>query len=360
MKREKRTIALIVLVSLLALVFACERNITTIEQSTEKEVVPAANCFGCHSDEDTRLVAAEGQWEHSQHASGENIDRNETPCNGCHTSEGFVARVTTGSEPEIVPVPTAIHCFTCHAPHTNADFTLRVEDPYPLENGTTYNLGEANICVSCHHARDPVDEYISAKETFTSIHWGPHHSVQGDMLIGSNGYEYEDYDYGMTYHRSATGDGCLDCHMKVSNTYFLGGHSFNMEYEGEDNTNACAVCHSDMEGADDFNRKFAGVSGIQDSVQTLIGMLQTLLADAGLVDDEDFEPIEDVVTSADSAGAVWNLLMAEEDRSEGVHNPQYIVDLLYSSILYMQGSLTSSNTTATAPAKKPNPLYARH
>jgi len=44
-------------------------------------------------------------------------------------------------------------------------------------------------------------------------------------------------------------------------------------------------------------------------------------------------------TSADSAGAVWNYLMAKEDRSRGIHNPRYILDLPNSSILYIDGSL---------------------
>ncbi len=35
-----------------------------------------------------------------------------------------------------------------------------------------------------------------------------------------------------------------------------------------------------------------------------------------------------IKTSADSAGAVWNLALVEDDRSEGVHNPAYIKELL--------------------------------
>jgi hypothetical protein len=44
-----------------------------------------------------------------------------------------------------------------------------------------------------------------------------------------------------------------------------------------------------------------------------------------------------VTTSADSAGAVWNYLLVEEDRSKGMHNPAYMMDLLQSAIVYIQG-----------------------
>ena len=41
-------------------------------------------------------------------------------------------------------------------------------------------------------------------------------------------------------------------------------------------------------------------------------------------------------TSADSAGAVWNYLIAHEDGSHGIHNAQYIMDLLNSAIQFIQ------------------------
>ena len=56
---------------------------------------------------------------------------------------------------------------------------------------------------------------------------------------------------------------------------------------------------------------------------------------AGLLDGTTGLP-KTTKTSADSAGAVWNYLVAEEDRSHGVHNPKYVMGLLKSSIQYIQ------------------------
>jgi formate-dependent nitrite reductase cytochrome c552 subunit len=163
------------------------------------------------------------------------------------------------------------------------------------------------------------------------------------MLIGSNGYEYAGVTYERTSHRSATEDGCLDCHMKTTSQNVVGGHSFNMAWgeEGGEilNTAACARCHGEIT---DFNQP--GIAeenfSVQDSVDVLIGELRTKLEAAGLWEGGvDGDVKVGATTSADSAGALWNLLMAKEDRSHGIHNPKYIMGLLQSSIEFMQGTL---------------------
>ena len=66
-----------------------------------------------------------------------------------------------------------------------------------------------------------------------------------------------------------------------------------------------------------------------------------------------------VTTSADSAGAVWNLLLAKEDRSHGVHNPKYIVGLLRSAIEYITGPPPPVLTAARAQRAMSNPRGRR-
>jgi hypothetical protein len=318
----------LVLVAVVALGFgaaSCSREITYVDQPTPGP----QGCFECHSDTTTFLVAAAGQWENSKHASGGTLNENERDCKGCHTSEGFVARATGKTAPATIDNPTAIHCFTCHAPHTNGDFQLRWNSIATLQDGAQFDLGAANICVACHRARYDVATQATNPVTLRQ-RWGPHHGVQGDMLIGSNGYEYDGYSYERTNHRSVTEDGCLDCHFKTGVGYVVGGHSFNMESElgGEEvrNLAGCADCHGEL---DDFNH-----NAVQDSVDMYAGQLKGILEGAGLIGSDGL-PLA-VTTSADSAGAVWNYLMAIEDRSHGVHNPKYILGLLKSAIQYMQ------------------------
>jgi hypothetical protein len=208
-----------------------------------------------------------------------------------------------------------------------------------LVNGTTFDLGSGNLCVACHQARRNAATYITNPFTMNT-HFGPHYGVQGDMLIGTNGYEFAGYTYERSSHREATtangGDGCLECHYKATSQYVVGGHTFNMRgmVRGEEvlNVGACAPCHG---AVDDFSDIGPGYS-VQDSVDTLLEELKTHLIAAGLVDATTGDP-KAVKTSRDSAGAVWNYAAVEEDRSRGVHNPKYIMGLLESSIQFIQG-----------------------
>ena len=309
-------------------VTGCERTVTTVEQ-----VQTAEACFDCHSDSDLSLVSAEAQWQNSQHASGENIDRNTRGCENCHTHEGFLKVQTGALLPDPFDNPTAIHCFTCHAPHSSGTLALRVNDSQILQDGSSYDLGGANICSACHQARRDVNTYIT-EPTELSEHFGPHHSPQTDMLLGTNGYEYPSYTYrDLSAHRSATTDGCLHCHYRVTSNYIVGGHSFNMEWDegGEEvlNPEACEPCHA---GLDDYN-----YAGIQDSTEALLGRLGAALEAAGLLTAEGHPP-DDVFTSADSAGAVWNYVYVEECQSHGVHNPWYTEDLLRSSLQFLSAA----------------------
>ena len=327
-----RRISIVAALAALAIALVgCERKITRVEVAQQPQ-----SCFECHSDQDTRLVAAEAQWANSVHASGGTLNENDGDCKGCHTSEGFVSRATGTTIPDVVENPTTIHCFTCHAPHTNGDFRLRWNTVATLENGATFDLKAGNLCVACHHARRNVTTYVTGRVSLSN-RWGPHHGVQGDMLLGSNGYEYAGYTYEQTAHKSATENGCLDCHFKTTDRYVVGGHSFNMAYDtgsGEIlNTAACETCHGSIS---DFSDVGPGYS-VQDSVVALTADLKGRLVAAGLVNASTGLPLS-VSTSADSAGAVWNYLIAGlEDRSHGVHNAAYIMGLLNSSIQYMQG-----------------------
>jgi len=329
MRNDRLAITVLCVLAVMFMVSACERTVTTVN-----ETHTASACFDCHSDQNTELVAAEAQWAYSKHASGDNIDRNATSrgtmCQVCHTSEGFVAKATGVTVPAVVANPTAIHCFTCHAPHTNSDLRLRVNDPQSLATGDSFDMNAGNICASCHVSRRDVSTYVE-EPTDLSEHWGPHLSPQSDVLWGYNGYEYPAYvPYGQTNHRGATEDGCLDCHFRSTSNYVVGGHSFNMEFVSHGDTllnTTCGGCHGSL---DDFNR-----NGVQDSVHTLMEDLLDRLVTAGLMDTAG-HALDGVTTSQDSAGAVWNFLLAEEDRSGGIHNPQYIIELLNSAIDFIQ------------------------
>jgi len=320
----------------------------------------STTCFDCHGDDNTAVLAAEKQWENSVHSTGEHIQykdiTNKSWCGSyCHTNEGFVSLIETGTKID-VETPTAIGCFTCHAPHTTGSLKLRTEESYTLENGVVFDKGKGNLCVNCHHARQNVDTYVYDGVEM-SEHWGPHHSNQGDMLAGTGGYEYSGYTYTSSPHTTVTEtrDGCVACHMEVSKGYTLGGHSWNMEWEEEENLDACnqSGCHS---GLTSFDR-----DGVQTEVDSLLHELEVRLMAANLI-DSDGNPVSRVVATADSAGAVYNYKFVEEDRSHGIHNTDYAIQLLESSITFLEttgGGLSASWPVTPSRTESPRKQKSR-
>ena len=297
----------------------------------------AIDCFNCHND-DSGIPRISAQWEKSIHASGTYIQymnaTNQSFCGSyCHTHEGFVSLIEADSLID-VDNPSAIGCFTCHAPHTKKNFNMRTQSAYTLENGAAFDMGNANICANCHHATEDVNTYVTDPTTFSSWNWGPHSSAQTDILAGENGYEYPDYfqGYGNSHHTVdlQTMEGCIFCHMKQNQGYTLGGHSWNMRWNEDLNLGPCRVsmCHMDLK---DFNHRNG-----QSIVIAYLDTLGKALINAGLI-DSNFTPVTHITTSADSAGAVWNFLLVSGDRSNGVHNTNYARALLRSSLMFLRG-----------------------
>lgn len=340
---------MIALAALALVIAGCDREITGDVELADQS---ASNCFDCHSDQDFTLLHAQDQFAVSLHATGETVERNRLyssryqSCERCHTHEGFVAEVT-GTEVQADHF-TNFDCFTCHAPHSNGNLTVRVQDAVSIPGGYVYDKEASNTCASCHQSRDAVEVSVPADAvniTFTSNRWGPHHGHHSDMLIGVNGYEFDGYDYNNSWHGQNIDNGCISCHMSDKNTNaMVGGHTFWMvgEFHEEEveNIAACTGCHSELET---FNIDFPSgadydwdgtAEGVQHEVEGLLDSLATLLVGAGVIDAEDHLPVPDQTMSADSAGAVYNYLFVHGDRSEGIHNTDYTVGLLQSSINY--------------------------
>jgi len=309
----------------------------------------SADCFSCHGINDLgpEVIAATAQWENSQHAVGETIGRNSGSCAGCHTSEGFVEAVT-GVEYGGSSFNT-IGCFTCHDPHETESFAVRTMTEVELGNGAMYDKGVSNLCANCHKGRRDVTTYVTDGGSMSS-HYGPHHGPQSDMLVGENAYEYSGYTYLNSAHTSTTLEGCVDCHFDEADEYVLGGHTFWVKDEesGDEHTDGCNVdgCHTGSLEVDSLNRLAyvdydwdGSVEGTQDEIAGLLDSLATLLVTGNLLEydaeDDEYHPISRTVTLADSAGAVFNFMFVEEDRSHGIHNTKYSVGLLQSSIGYI-------------------------
>ncbi len=332
---------------LLFLVSGCERKVVN-QASNDANTT----CFMCHNG-DGRIETADAQWRNSLHGSGRlTFDTNRSGCSACHTQPGFIEQVNTGGTASAPYANiTAIGCHTCHMPHESGNLDLRTTAAVALLDGSTFDHGEANLCASCHHSRLAVSVIADAGDSIslTSSRWGPHHGPQGDLINGTNAYEYA----GVTYptsspHAAAITNACIGCHMGsavIEEGYKVGGHSWNMVDAADESINLadnCVACHESMpEGAASYDEMTVSVNWngadttvncqsfivfLSDSLQTLL-VADSLLTSSGSVITQTVE--------AGKAGAIYNLKFIQEDRSEGIHNYPYSLALLTSAIDYL-------------------------
>ncbi len=368
-----RKLLAILIAILVAVSFAaCERKVTVEEvaNGNGNGGGEPVSCFGCHSDQEFDLMYAQSQWEVSLHGIGETVERNRLnagfyqACEQCHTHEGFLTQNTSFTHDGTQF--SKIQCFTCHAPHTNGDFRLRVETSVTLADGVTdYDRGTSNVCAPCHQSRQNAATYV-VDNTELGQRFGPHHSNQADMLLGENAYEYDGYSYTNSPHTNAAQNGCVDCHFDGSRDEFVGGHTFAMRHEesGILNLDGCnqSGCHG-TDGLDEFDimadadYDWDGTTeGVQSEVTGLLDSLTVLLVNAGLaVEDEgEFYPADVTVSTADSAGAVFNWAFVHEDQSAGIHNTNHTVALLQSSINFL------NTGDPNGVARRTIPMLASH
>ncbi len=287
------------------------------------------SCTECHND--TALITGKHTaWEASKHGSGTAMAYagGREGCSGCHSGASFSARVALGQSPDEYnvadPNPTRQDCRTCHEVHTTytgTDWALETTAPVDLFafEGVTFDGGEGNLCVECHQPRRGIDPVVDGMIEVSSEHWGPHHGPQSSMMLGIAGAGTD----GLTLegspsaHYTNVEGTCVTCHM---------GEGKSHTYQPDIAT--CQGCHS---GAENFD-----INGVQTKVQGLLDELKAALIAKGWLDPEDHPLVQSV--PAGEAAALWNYIyVAHEDKSLGVHNSDYTIQLLEEGLASLGG-----------------------
>ena len=258
-----------------------------------------------------------------------------------------------------------VGCATCHdnspdhdphitgAEYARGDFPLRVpsgkEDYVLIEkssavgtvDGTAIKYTAGNACMWCHKSRKDVTNYIAATNNITSNTWGPHEGPAADIFSGKGGYNYTGKEYQNSSHTGFT-NGCVRCHMPpVEANMGIGDHSFYPQLA------VCtAACHTTSKNFD--------VAGGQTKVKNSLQVLRELLNTASMLTRNGTGPLMDPDlhdqnfnqdnalpkngVSADQAGALYNYFLIARASGYGVHNPYYINELLYDSVVAMGGT----------------------
>jgi hypothetical protein len=205
----------------------------------------------------------------------------------------------------------------------------------------------------CHHARRAPEPQIQDGYA----HFGPHANPQADMIKGASAYHAvaaPDFVWATPSHLLVQ-NSCKTCHLPT--VEFTSdeepaetGHRFLPTVA------ACKNCHGvissfrDIPALEDFDGNGL-VEGVQDEVEGLLENLYIVLVDSfaarGVV-------IDDVDELLDSLGSVtgssfkmreagYNYAFVHDDKSLGIHNPDYAVQLLQQSILYLTNGTALNN-----------------
>ena len=318
-------------------------------------------CAYCHESGTNHIIARE--FRAAAHATNtlDGVVINESgagreACVRCHTGKGF-AQFADGiptSDPYFDSGFYPITCAGCHDPH-NADnqFQLRkLTATLVYPNSTTpaspstvdvTNAGLGTLCINCHQSRTEANAAIAGVGT-TAVNnrFGPHHGPQGDILVGNNMLELSGVSLTKSNHIGKTVDACVTCHMYNLNRIdtngkliLSGGHSFEMSTpDGVDNMEACAQCHGNTLGTgfDQATFVYNGKGdldgdGVTNGLQVEVkGMIAKIMAQMPKTSTGAITPSKD--WTKDQLSAYWNALTAQEDKSNGIHNPKYVVSAL--------------------------------
>ena len=315
------------------------------------------NCAWCH---DSGHHYFPDQWKVSLHAE---IPHGQTRSSCyCHNGQLFVEYIKNGKQPPtdnaLQKVP--ISCAVCHDPHDVTNLhQVRTMD-VTLENGVVIsNVGTGALCMNCHHARQEAVSYTNDYLANLS-HYGPHHGPQADMLAGTNAITFGQ-NIGSSPHMYATEDACVTCHMNavepdsLGNPAHVGGHTFSMtDPNGNDNVEACAPCHGNI-GTEFSDKKYYvngnadldgdGVAnGLQIEIQGLADTLAMHLPPLGSTDvsvDSNYTLVQ--------AQAAYDWYMVTEDRSWGIHNPEFTYGILKASLNSVGVVLAVGDDNSNAP-----------
>lgn len=333
-------------------------------------------CNQCHDDASHHVKGE--QFAVSGHANP--VDESGSAgCVKCHTGKGF-AQVQAGlaagkTETEITSGPyfdksfSNISCAACHDPHNVTNqYQLRTVTATATDNATQIVKGGfGRVCMNCHKARTiATDTYVSAA---TFSRFGPHHAPNTEVFFGTNFYTF-----GATIEQSKHADllenGCVTCHMSATDNgangrpKLMGNHSFQMNTAaGESNMKACAPCHGYSLGA-----KFSDVGfyikdvgdfdgdGIKEGLMAEVdGYTQKIFALLPVGTPANAAILSTRPTAAwttDQKKILFNLYQILEDKSMGMHNPRFVINLLDLMYKKLGGTPTAiEDTRETVPTQ---------
>ncbi len=280
------------------------------------------------------------QWSTSKHAKPVDSPFRDG-CVSCHDGVAYAKGITLTKDLPAGKI-SPIDCQTCHEGFDK----LRQGKGSMYDGKLVVNGGKGNLCLDCHNPRRFIDP-AAARKSY------PHYGTQGAMLLGVGGAENvaPGKVWGSSPH-GANPDTCVSCHFAVGKDGNA-NHYFKMPKELA--AAACSSCHA---GLNTYNRIALGdydgngkIEGIQTEVYNLTKLVEKAILAAldggkgGTIETAGgafiFKDLSGNDISArvspELYSAAWNWKFVKNDKSNGIHNPIYAVQLLQQSYKLVTG-----------------------
>lgn len=310
-------------------------------------------------------------------------------CSRCHSAAGLPLYIEQGVA--IAQQPSGgLNCTTCHNDLTS--FTRYEVAQVTFPSGAKLSNSEddldSNLCINCHQGRESTvsvnraigetaDDEVSDSLRFVNVHY----FAAGATLFGTEAkgaYEYTGQSYvGRNVHVGAF-DSCVECHST---------HQLSVQ------VSECAQCHETVESVDDLRNirmvdengtpevDYDGDGDVTEGIAGEIATLQEMLygaiqnyATTTIGTSIVYTPASypyffidangDGVTDPDEVNsdnryatwtprllrAAYNYQYMTKDPGQFAHNPMYAIQILYDSIMDLDGD-TSALTRPVTPTE---------
>ncbi len=308
-------------------------------------------CGSCHTDEHHPTY---DEWLESGHSTPVETAAPRASCAKCHN--GLEGPRYLDDPQNYVPPPADLTefvphtCPVCHDPHGN-------DNPGNLRDASVTDVvlpnailqprgGAGKLCMSCHNGRR-TEEDVNEMVDNGSSRFGPHHSVQGDMVSGVNAYEEVAPTFPFTSSKHIlVQDACVTCHTHPHEGDLENGIPNFTGHTFEPVVEACLPCHGELTDFADVEAKadYDGdgeIEGVQTEVLGLLDVLEQTIIDASTSPEARAALEADFLanlgnpdlTTRDQRAAGYNWTFVSFDGSTGVHNATYSIQLLQQSAL---------------------------
>ena len=284
-------------------------------------------------------------------------------CSTCHSSDGLPSFLSSGSAmPQ--PISSGLSCTTCH--NDTMQFTVFDVSPVVFPSGASSEgtSSESNLCTTCHvgvKSGTEISIVVASLENDTvnpSLEFvDVHGAAPGATMYGSEangGYQYENLSYfGLRNHSSQFGS-CTDCHdphqLDVNRDICANCHS---GYDPSQEPSAIRFSRTDYDGDGNINEGIAEeIKTLQDALLIALQNYASETTGSDIIYNSQVAPYffidlnqngadEEEEINATNRFASWTprLLIAAYnyhytliDSGGFVHNPKYIIQLLYDSL----------------------------